>query len=89
MDASADIDVVDRVNVSAEIPRRLGHGTFMAGLVAGDDADFGGVAGAQVFDAQVAMPDGSTTSPRVLAGLQQVADQLRPPTPRCRSRCSR
>lgn len=57
----------------------LGHGTFMAGLVAGDgsssDGTFTGVApGARILDVQVATPDGSTSLSRVLAGLQAVAD---------------
>ncbi|HQR79857.1 MAG TPA: S8 family serine peptidase [Actinomycetota bacterium] len=77
VDPSADIDVADRVNVSGGATGDgLGHGTFMAGLVAGDDADFGGVAsGAEVFDVQVAAPDGSTDLSRVLAGIQAVADK--------------
>ena len=77
VDSSADIDVADRVNVSGGATGDgLGHGTFMAGLVAGDDADFGGVApGAKVFDVQVATQDGSTDLATVLAGLQKVADK--------------
>ncbi|MEZ5159181.1 MAG: S8 family serine peptidase [Candidatus Nanopelagicales bacterium] len=77
VDPSADIDVADRVNVSAG-PKGdgMGHGTFMAGLVAGNDADFGGVAtSAEVFDVQVAEQDGSTNLSTVLAGLQEVADR--------------
>ena len=77
VDPSANIDVKDHVNVSGgPTGDGLGHGTFMAGLVAGDDQDFGGVAsGAKVLDVQVADSDGSTDLSRVLAGLQAVADQ--------------
>lgn len=76
VDPSADITVSDRVNVSGDIDGDgYGHGTFMAGLVAGDDADFGGVAPqSSVVDVQVAAQDGSTDLTRVLAGLQAVAD---------------
>ena len=57
----------------------LGHGTFLAGLVAGDgsssDGSYTGVApGARVLDVQVATADGTTSLSRVLAGLQAVAD---------------
>lgn len=77
VDPSADIDVSEHVNVSGgPAGDGLGHGTFMAGLVAGDDADFGGVApAAEVFDVQVAAQDGSTNLSTVLAGLQAVADK--------------
>lgn len=77
VDEAADITVSDRVNVSGDATGDgYGHGTFMAGLVAGDDADFGGVApDATVFDVQVAAADGSTDLARVLAGLQAVADK--------------
>lgn len=77
VDSGADIDVADRVNVSGDATGDgLGHGTFMAGLVAGDDDEYGGVAsGAEVFDVQVAAADGSTDLSRVLAGVQAVADK--------------
>lgn len=77
VDDGADIQVADRVNVSGDVTGDgLGHGTFMAGLVAGTDSDFGGVApDAKVFDVQVAAADGSTDLTRVLAGLQAVADK--------------
>ncbi len=77
VDPAADIDVSERVNVSdGPAGDGLGHGTFMAGLVAGDDDQFGGVApGAQIIDVQVADQDGSTNLSTVLAGLQAVADQ--------------
>ena len=57
----------------------LGHGTFLAGLIAGSgeasDGAYQGVApGADILDVQVAMPDGSTSMSRVLAGLQAVSD---------------
>jgi len=71
---------VQHVNVSGG-PQGdgLGHGTFMAGLIAGNgaasDGAYQGVApGAQVLDVQVALPDGSTSMSKVLAGLQAVAD---------------
>ncbi len=77
VDPAADITVSDRINVSGDTAGDgYGHGTFMAGLVAGDDSDFGGVApAASVVDVQVAAADGSTDLARVLAGLQAVADQ--------------
>jgi serine protease AprX len=76
VDSDANITVSDRVNVSGDVAGDgYGHGTFMAGLVAGDDADFGGVApNASIVDVQVAAADGSTDLARVLAGLQAVAD---------------
>ncbi|MCB0897515.1 MAG: S8 family serine peptidase [Actinobacteria bacterium] len=77
VDDSAPVDVAKHVNVSeGPVGDGLGHGTFMAGLVAGDDDEFGGVApGAEVLDVQVAAQDGSTDLARVLAGLQAVADE--------------
>jgi serine protease AprX len=56
-----------------------GHGTFMAGLIAGtgaaSDGAYRGVApGARVLDVKVARADGSTDLSTVLAGLQAVAD---------------
>ncbi len=77
VDPAANITVSDRINVSGDVAGDgLGHGTFMAGLVAGDDADFGGVApDASIVDVQVAAADGSTDLQRVLAGLQAVADK--------------
>ena len=81
--------MAERVNVSGgPTGDGLGHGTFMAGLVAGDDDEFGGVApSAEVFDVQVAAQDGSTNLSTVPAGLQAVADK-RAADPRCRWRCS-
>ncbi len=77
VDDSAAVDVAQHVNVSGDTTGDgLGHGTFMAGLVAGDDNEFGGVApGAEVLDVQVAAQDGSTDLARVLAGMQAVADE--------------
>jgi serine protease AprX len=52
----------------------------MAGLVAGDDSEFGGVAPqASVVDVKVATADGSTDLRRVLAGIQKVADMPQAP----------
>lgn len=71
---------VTHVNVSGgPTGDGLGHGTFMAGLVAGDgtssDGTYTGVApDARILDVQVATPDGSTSLSRVLAGLQAVLD---------------
>ncbi len=55
-----------------------GHGTFMAGLIAGSgaasDYRFAGVApGAQILDVQVADADGNTSLSNVLRGLEAVA----------------
>lgn len=77
VDPDAAVTVSDRINVSGgPAGDGYGHGTFMAGLVAGTDADFGGVAPKASFvDVQVAATDGSTDLRRVLAGLQAVADK--------------
>jgi serine protease AprX len=58
----------------------LGHGTFMAGLIAGDGTASGGTytgvaPAARILDVQVATADGSTSLSRVLAGLQAVSDR--------------
>ena len=55
-----------------------GHGTFVAGLIAGDgsssDGAYAGVApGASIFDVRVAGDDGSSSLSLVLKGLQAVA----------------
>ena len=60
----------------------FGHGTFMAGLVAGSGAGSGGAyAGlapaARLLDVRVAGTNGDTSLSRVLAGLQAVADRRR------------
>ena len=57
----------------------LGHGTFMAGLIAGDGTSshgtYTGVApDATILDVQVATSDGTTSLVRVLMGLQAVAN---------------
>jgi len=57
-----------------------GHGTFLAGLIAGSGVDSGGAyAGmapaARILDVKVAAADGSTSLSRVLAGLQEVANR--------------
>lgn len=77
VDSDANITVSDRINVSGDVAGDgYGHGTFMAGLIAGDDAQYGGVAPeASVVDVQVAAADGSTDLKRVLAGLQAVSDK--------------
>ncbi|MGH2794089.1 MAG: S8 family peptidase [Actinomycetota bacterium] len=56
---------------------RFGHGTFMAGLIAGDGTSSGGTYAGVAPDAnlvsiKVAVSDGSTTLGTVLAGLQLV-----------------
>jgi serine protease AprX len=74
---------VSHVNVSGgPAGDGLGHGTFMAGLVAGDgassDGTYVGVApDARILDVQVATADGTTSLSRVLAGLQAVSDAAR------------
>ncbi|MGZ4638303.1 MAG: S8 family serine peptidase [Actinomycetes bacterium] len=74
---------VQHVNVSgAPAGDGYGHGTFLAGLIAGSGAASGGVyrgvaPRASILDVQVAAPDGSTSLLRVLAGLQAVAERAR------------
>jgi len=60
----------------------LGHGTFMAGLIAGNGTSSGGTytgvaPASRILDVQVATADGSTSLSRVLASLQAVADAAR------------
>lgn len=55
-----------------------GHGTFMAGLIAGSGSSSGGAytgaaPAARILDVRVAAADGSTQLSSVLAGLSQVA----------------
>jgi serine protease AprX len=57
-----------------------GHGTFLAGLIAGDGTASGGAyvgvaPAAKILDVKVARQDGSTDLGAVLSGLQAVADQ--------------
>ncbi|HET9655633.1 MAG TPA: S8 family peptidase [Kineosporiaceae bacterium] len=56
-----------------------GHGTFLAGLIAGSGAASGGAylgvaPGTRILDVKVARPDGSSDLFSVLAGLQVVAN---------------
>jgi len=58
----------------------FGHGTFMAGLIAGSGASsagrFGGIApAAKLLDVRVASASGDTSLSLVLAGLQAVSDR--------------
>jgi serine protease AprX len=58
----------------------FGHGTFIAGLIAGSGASssgrFVGIApAARVLDVRVASPSGDTSLSNVLAGLQAVSDR--------------
>ena len=70
---------VTHVNVTGEgTGDGYGHGTFVAGLVAGDGSSsnglYAGVApAADILDVRVANADGSTSLSLVLAGLQEVA----------------
>jgi serine protease AprX len=74
---------VHHVNVSGGAAGDgLGHGTFVAGLIAGNGRSshgtYTGVApDAEILDVQVATADGSTSLVRVLAGLQVVANSAR------------
>jgi serine protease AprX len=74
---------VEHVNVSgAPSGDGYGHGTFLAGIIAGSGVSsaglFPGVAPrADILDVQVAEADGSTSLLRVLAGLQVVAERAR------------
>ena len=77
----ADLPNVEHVNVTeASTGDGLGHGTFMAGLIAGNgsnsDGAYTGVApGAGILDVQVADENGATNLTTVLRGLQAVADR--------------
>lgn len=72
---------VTHVNVSGDATGDgLGHGTFLAGLIAGDGSASAGVytgvaPQVSLLDVQVAAADGSTSLSRVLAGLQAVAER--------------
>jgi serine protease AprX len=75
VDASATLGSPDRFRLLED---GYGHGTFMAGLIAGDGKDsdgaYVGVAPkARILDVRVANPDGSTSLAQVLHGLDVVA----------------
>ncbi len=54
----------------------LGHGTFLAGIIGGREANYLGVApGATLVDVKVANEQGETSLARVLAGLELVRQQ--------------
>jgi serine protease AprX len=66
---------VEHLNVS-DGPKGdgLGHGTFLAGLIAGDGTFKGVAPGANILDVQVADAEGNTSLSKVLAGLDAVSD---------------
>jgi len=72
---------VEHVDVSGSGPGDgYGHGTFMAGLIAGSGAASGGryqgvAPGAQLLDVKVADADGATSLSLVLRGLEVVAQR--------------
>ena len=69
--------VVRAADLSDDVPAdgvdRYGHGTFMAGLIAGPDG-LGVAPGATVVSVKVAGRDGSTTLSQVLAGVDFVVE---------------
>jgi serine protease AprX len=71
-----DLADVEHVNVTdGPDGDGLGHGTFLAGIIAGD-GEFDGVApGATLVDVQVADEKGNTSLVTVLTGLQAVVDR--------------
>jgi serine protease AprX len=82
---AASGDLAGRVVASADLSGEwsftdsYGHGTFMAGLIAGGgqgDGPAGVAPGASLVDLKVAGADGATTLAQVLAGLQ-LADAAR------------
>jgi serine protease AprX len=87
--AVVDTGVADVPGLAGAVARRvdltgtgpgdgLGHGTFMAGLIAGSGAPYRGVApGATIDDVKVADAAGRTDLITVLRGLQWVADRAR------------
>jgi serine protease AprX len=69
---------VTHVDVGDGTGDGYGHGTFVAGLIAGDGLSSGGAyagvaPGADILDVRVARDDGSSSLVEVLAGLQAVA----------------
>ncbi len=78
-DLAGRLTHVDVSRSSGATRDAVGHGTFVAGLVAGDgrgsDGRYAGVApGATVLDVKVADDRGATSLVAVLTGLQAVAD---------------
>lgn len=64
---------VDHVNVSGSPDGDgLGHGTFLAGIIAGKGTNKGVAPGATILDVQVADDKGTTSLSKVLAGLEEV-----------------
>ncbi|MGV1005590.1 MAG: S8 family serine peptidase [Candidatus Nanopelagicales bacterium] len=71
-----DLSLVDHVNVSgAAQGDGFGHGTFLAGLIAGNGQLKGVAPSAKILDVQVADQAGNTSLGQVLRGLQAVADR--------------
>jgi hypothetical protein len=71
------VDVTGSSAGAGQTSDGYGHGTFVAGVAAGDggaDGTYAGVApGADVLDVRVAAADGSTDLVTVLAGLEQAS----------------
>lgn len=77
----ADLDGrLDHIDVTGfGLGDDYGHGTYLAGLIAGSGADSGGryqgvAPGARILDVKVADATGATSLGLVLTGLQRVAD---------------
>jgi serine protease AprX len=76
-----DLSDVEHINVT-DAPQGdgFGHGTFLAGIIAGN-GEFDGVApAADLLDVQVADSKGNTSLSQVLAGLQVISDRNDPAT---------
>ncbi len=70
-----DLERVVHINTSGDRDGdRLGHGTFLAGLIAGDGRFRGVAPEATIVDIQVADRKGNTSLHRVLAGLDAAAE---------------